>query len=217
MGPLPHSMLEVDQLACMRGDALLFRGLSFGLAGGGLLHVAGRNGAGKTSLLRLLCGLMLPEEGEIRWHGKAIRAQREEYHGALLFLGHANAVKDEFSALENLRVACALAGRAVSETQALAALDAIGLAHRIELDARHLSQGQRRRVALARLLLAEAVPLWILDEPFTALDVPAVGLLARTIEAHLARGGAVIYTTHQDVPIASKSVQRIDVGDFAPC
>jgi heme exporter protein A len=106
-------MLEVDQLACMRGDALLFRGLSFGLAGGGLLHVAGRNGAGKTSLLRLLCGLMLPEEGEIRWHGKAIRAQREEYHGALLFLGHANAVKDEFSALENLRVACALAGRAV--------------------------------------------------------------------------------------------------------
>jgi heme exporter protein A len=201
----------------MRGDALLFRELSFGLKGGSLLHVAGRNGAGKTSLLRMLCGLLLPEAGEIRWRGKSIRSQREEYHGELLFLGHANAVKDEFSALENLRVACAVAGRAVSETQALAALDAIGLAHRVDLDARHLSQGQRRRVALARLLLAQSIPLWILDEPFTALDVPAVALLAQTIEAHLVCGGAVIYTTHQDVPIASKSVQRVDVGDFAPC
>lgn len=210
-------MLQVDQLACMRGDALLFRDLSFGLEGGSLLHVAGRNGAGKTSLLRMLCGLMLPEAGEIRWRGKPIRSQREEYHGELLYLGHANAVKDEFSALENLRVACAVAGREISETQALAALDAIGLAHRADLDARHLSQGQRRRVALARLLLADGIPLWILDEPFTALDVPAVALLARTIESHLTRGGAVIYTTHQDVPIASASLQRLDVGEFAPC
>ncbi|MGB7989567.1 MAG: cytochrome c biogenesis heme-transporting ATPase CcmA [Candidatus Methylophosphatis roskildensis] len=210
-------MLEVDQLACMRGDALLFRGLSFRLEGGALLHVAGRNGAGKTSLLRMLCGLMIPEAGEIRWRGTPIRAQREEYHGELLYLGHANAVKDEFSALENLLVACAVAGRAVSETQALAALEAIGLAHRIDLDAKHLSQGQRRRVALARLLLAQAIPLWILDEPFTALDAPAVALLARTIEVHLAGGGAVIYTTHQDVPIASTSLKRIDVGEFAPC
>ncbi|MBK7234234.1 MAG: cytochrome c biogenesis heme-transporting ATPase CcmA [Sterolibacteriaceae bacterium] len=210
-------MLEVDQLACMRGDALLFRGLSFRLEGGALLHVAGRNGAGKTSLLRMLCGLMIPEAGEIRWRGTPIRAQREEYHGELLYLGHANAVKDEFSALENLLVACAVAGRAVSETQALAALEAIGLAHRIDLDAKHLSQGQRRRVALARLLLAQAIPLWILDEPFTALDAPAVALLARTIEAHLAGGGAVIYTTHQDVLIASTSLERIDIGEFAPC
>lgn len=210
-------MLEVDQLACMRGDTLLFRDLSFRLEGGALLHVAGRNGAGKTSLLRMLCGLMLPEAGEIRWRGKSIKSQREEYHAELLLLGHANAVKDEFSALENLRVACAVAGRAVSEQQALDALDAIGLAHRIELDAKHLSQGQRRRVALARLLLAEEVPLWVLDEPFTALDVPAVSLLARTIEAHLARGGAVIYTTHQDVPLASTSFQRIDIGEYAPC
>lgn len=210
-------MLEVDQLACMRGDALLFRGLSFRLEGGALLHVAGRNGAGKTSLLRMLCGLTIPEAGEIRWRGKPIRSQREEYHGELLYLGHANAVKDELSALENLRVACAIAGRAVSEAQALSALDAIGLAHRVDLDAKHLSQGQRRRVALARLLLAEAVPLWILDEPFTALDASAVALLARAIEAQLARGGVVIYTTHQEVPIASTSVERIDVGEFASC
>lgn len=210
-------MLEVDQLACMRGDALLFRGLSFGLAGGALLHVAGRNGAGKTSLLRMLCGLILPEAGEVRWRGKPIWLQREEYHGELLFLGHANAVKDEFSPLENLRIACAIAGRAVSERQALDALDAIGLADRIDLDARYLSQGQRRRVALARLLLGGTVPLWILDEPFTALDVSAVALLARTIEAHLARGGTVIYTTHQDVPLASASIQRIDIGQYAPC
>lgn len=210
-------MLEVDQLSCMRGDVMLFRDLSFALERGSLLHVAGRNGAGKTSLLRLLCGLMLPESGEVRWRGKPIRAQREEYHAELLYLGHANAVKDEFSALENLRVACAVAGRAISEARALEALGAIGLAHRIDLDARHLSQGQRRRVALARLLLAEDVPLWILDEPFTALDVAAVGLLAQTIEAHLARGGAVIYTTHQEVPLAAPSVQRLDVGEYAPC
>jgi len=210
-------MLEVDQLSCMRGDVVLFRDLSFRLEGGSLLHVAGRNGAGKTSLLRMLCGLMLPEAGEIRWRGKPIRSQREEYHGELLYLGHANAVKDEFSALENLRVACAVAGRDVSEDQALEALGAIGLAHRIDLDARHLSQGQRRRVALARLLLADTVPLWVLDEPFTALDVAAVGLLARTIEDHLRRGGAVIYTTHQDVELAAPALQRLDVGDFAPC
>lgn len=210
-------MLEVDQLSCMRGDVVLFRDLSFRLEGGSLLHIAGRNGAGKTSLLRMLCGLMLPEAGEIRWRGKPIRSQREEYHGELLYLGHANAVKDEFSALENLRVACAVAGRDVSEDQALEALGAIGLAHRIDLDARHLSQGQRRRVALARLLLADTVPLWVLDEPFTALDVAAVGLLARTIEDHLRRGGAVIYTTHQDVELAAPALQRLDVGDFAPC
>lgn len=210
-------MLEVDQLSCMRGDVILFRGLSFRLEGGSLLHVAGRNGSGKTSLLRMLCGLMLPEAGEIRWRGKPIRSQREEYHGELLYVGHANAVKDEFSPMENLRVACAVAGRDVSEDQALEALGAIGLAHRLELDARHLSQGQRRRVALARLLLADTVPLWILDEPFTALDVSAVGLLAKTIENHLRRGGSVIYTTHQDVDLEAPTLQRLDVGDFAPC
>lgn len=210
-------MFEADTLTCVRGDAMLFRKLSFSLEAGSLLHVAGRNGAGKTSLLRMLCGLMLPEAGEVRWRGKPTRAQREEFHGELLFLGHANAVKDEFTALENLRVACAVAGRAVSEPEALDALALMGLAHRVDLDARHLSQGQRRRVALARLLLAESLPLWILDEPFTALDTAAVALLAQTIEAQLARGGAVIYTTHQDVPIAAARAQRLDVGDYAPC
>lgn len=210
-------MLEVEQLSCMRGDVILFRDLSFRLEGGALLHVAGRNGSGKTSLLRMLCGLMLPEAGEIHWRGKPIRSQREEYHGELLYVGHANAVKDEFSPLENLRVACAVAGRDVSEDQALEALGAIGLAHRLDLDARHLSQGQRRRVALARLLLADTVPLWILDEPFTALDVSAVGLLAQTIEDHLRRGGSVIYTTHQEVNLEAPILQRLDVGDFAPC
>lgn len=209
-------MLEVEQLACQRGDALLFSGVSFQLAAGGLLHVAGRNGAGKTSLLRMLCGLTHPEAGEIRWRGKPIRAQREEYHAELLYLGHANAVKDEFTALENLHTACAVAGKPIADDEAIEALIAIGLEARMELPARNLSQGQRRRVALARLLVAARTPLWVLDEPFTALDVSAVALLAQTVEAHLARGGAVIYTTHQDVPIAAAAAQRIDVGAYAP-
>lgn len=210
-------MLEVCELACQRGDRRLFEAVGFSLDAGGLLRVAGPNGAGKTSLLRLLCGLMTPENGEVLWRGRNIRKQREEYHAELLYLGHANAVKDELTAIENVRVACAVAGVRVDESSALGALEKFGLAWFVDHPAKHLSQGQRRRVALARLLLGRSMPLWILDEPFTALDQGAVTDLCSTIESHLDQGGMVVMTTHQEVPVRAANCQVLDLGRAAAC
>jgi heme exporter protein A len=210
-------MLEVRDLACQRGDRRLFDGVGFSLEAGGLFRVAGPNGAGKTSLLRLLCGLMIPEAGEILWRDRNIRRQREEYHGELLYLGHANAVKDELTAIENVRVACAVAGMSVAESPALDALEHFGLARFVDLPAKHLSQGQRRRVALARLLLSRQVPLWVLDEPFTALDRNAVADLCSIIESHLEHGGMVVMTTHQEVAVGAAQSQVLDLGKAAAC
>lgn len=204
-------MLEAINLFCTRGERTLFRGVSFKLDAGGLLHVAGENGSGKTSLLRMLCGLGAIDTGEVRWRGESIRAQREAYWRELVYLGHANALKDDLSATENLQVACALAGRAVARTAAFEALASFGLAACAHLPVRALSQGQKRRSALARLALATAAPLWILDEPFSALDAGAVSHLELLIGAHLARGGGVIFTTHQDAGIAARVTLRVDL------
>src|SRR5450759_3733293 len=197
-------MLEARQLECTRGERRLFRELSFRLGRGQLLRVAGANGSGKTSLLRIMCGLLTPSAGELRWRGRPIRAEREEYSRNLVFIGHLNALKDDLTALENLQVGAALAGM-------LAGLDRFGVAHCAELPAKVLSQGQRRRVALARLALSPAVPLWILDEPFSALDVGAVMELERLLSAHLASGGMVVLTTHQEVQVVAHAVLRVDL------
>ena len=207
-------MLEVESLACLKGDRLLFRDLAFRLQAGGLLRVAGPNGVGKTSLLRLVTGLALPEAGDIRWRGESIRRAREAFHGDLLYLGHAAALNDLLSPLENLRFACAAAGDAVDEDDCVQALQRIGLADQLDLPARVLSQGQRRRVGLARLFLSGARPLWVLDEPFTALDVRAVADLAATLSQHCDAGGMVMLTTHQDAPFA-RPPEVLDVGVFA--
>ena len=202
-------MLEAADLECERGGWLLFRGLSFALAAGESLRVAGANGSGKTSLLRILCGLLLPSAGEVRWRGTAIRGLREEYSRELVYLGHAPAVKDDLSAAENLAISCALAGMP-AEAQAIEeALARFGLAGKSQ-PSRRLSQGQRRRAALARLALSASRPLWLLDEPFSALDAAGVALLRGLIEAHLGRGGAVIFTTHQDAGIATARVIDLD-------
>lgn len=193
-------MLEVTDLACLKGDRLLFRGLNLSLDAGRLLRVAGPNGVGKTSLLRILCGLTLPEYGEVAWKGKAIGKARDDFHSELLTLGHAVALNDMLTPLENLRFACAVSGMTVSDAACIAALERIGLGAQLDLPARVLSQGQRRRVGLARLFLAASRPLWILDEPFTALDVNAVADLAATLSAHCDAGGIVMLTTHQDAP-----------------
>ena len=194
-------MLEVSDLACTRGDHLLFSGLSFKLSAGELLQVQGANGSGKTSLLRTLCGFMVPPAGLIKWCGHDIRELDEEYHAAMVYLGHLNAIKDELNALENLRISAGLAGHALDEKEALAALRRMGLRGRETLPVKVLSQGQRRRVALARLLVGKAL-LWILDEPLTALDVGAGGLMQELIGEHLGRGGMVIYTTHQPLQVS---------------
>ena len=195
-------MLETHDLACLRGDRRLFRGLNLAVAPGQLLRVEGANGAGKTSLLRLLAGLALPAAGEVHWAGQTIRRQRESYAQALLYLGHLGGLKDELTAAENLQIEADLAGTpGVDAPRLAAALADWGLARQARLPLRVLSAGQRRRAALARLQLTEAV-LWILDEPFNALDVDAVAHLGRQIEAHLARGGLAVVTSHMDLPIA---------------
>jgi heme exporter protein A len=204
-------MLEARQLECTRGERQLFRGLSFKLGRGQLLRVAGANGSGKTSLLRIMCGLLAPSAGELRWQGRPIREEREEYSRNLVFIGHLNALKDDLTALENLQVAAALAGQPADARRMLAGLECFGVAHCAELPAKVLSQGQRRRVALARLALSPAAPLWILDEPFSALDVGAVVELERLLAAHLASVGMVVLTTHQEVQVVAHAVLRVDL------
>jgi heme exporter protein A len=205
-------MLEARDLACERGDLRLFSGVSFALAAGELLLVQGPNGSGKTSLLRLVAGLSRPAAGDIRWSGEDIGKLRENYARELLFVGHANAVKDEFSADENLAVARELAGRNSTPAGRADALERIGLAERARLPARYLSQGQQRRVALARLCLAADTPLWILDEPFAALDARALATVVALVDEHLARGGMAILTTHQQVTIAARLRHVIALG-----
>ena len=193
-------MLEVSNLACSRGDHLLFSDLNFSLSVGELLQVQGANGSGKTSLLRTLCGFMMPVAGEIRWRGQNISELGDTFYAEMIYLGHLNAIKDELNALENLRISAGLAGCKVDDKQVIAALRRMGLRGRETLPVKVLSQGQRRRVALARLLLSNA-SLWILDEPLTALDIGAVGLMQELIGEHLVSNGMVIYTTHQPLEV----------------
>ena len=201
-------MLEADALECVRGERRLFAGLGFTLEAGELLYLQGRNGAGKTSLLRMLTGLLPPVAGEVRWRGESIARQGEQFRSELCYLGHLNAIKEELTPLENLGISARLAGEALDEAAALDALAQVGLAGREDLACKHLSQGQKRRVALARLV-HEARPLWILDEPFVALDVAAVDWLAGVIGGHVARGGLVVMTTHQPVAIPGASVREL--------
>lgn len=172
------------------------------------MQVQGENGSGKTTLLRTLCGFMQPMAGEIRWQSQDVRELDEEYYANIIYLGHLNAIKDELTALENLRISAALSGCTVNDQQALAALRRMGLKGRETLPVKVLSQGQRRRVALARLLLGDA-PLWILDEPLAALDIGAVGLMQELIGEHLSKQGMVIFTTHQPLEVAGVKTRQL--------
>ncbi|KAB2968405.1 heme ABC exporter ATP-binding protein CcmA [Zoogloea sp.] len=194
-------MLRAHGLACDRGDRRLFSAVDLCVSPGEWLQVEGANGAGKTSLLRILAGLAPAADGLIEWEGRPVAEVRDDYHARLLYLGHAPAIKEDLSALENLQTAAAVAGRPLDEGTAMAALRRIGLKGREDLPARVLSQGQKRRVALARLLCSQA-RLWILDEPFVALDVAAVAQLCSILDDHLSRGGMLIFTSHQAVQLA---------------
>jgi len=205
-------MLECIDLECIRGDRVLFTGLNFTVQSGELIHVKGVNGSGKTSLLRILCGLMLQAEGEVHWNGGNIRKLKEEYQRELLYLGHLPGIKADLTALENLRVNNALSGNPISEEDAWKALGKIGLKGREDLPARVLSQGQQRRVALARLLVSKA-KVWILDEPFTALDIKAVAALQDVLSNHVTNNGMVILTTHQEFSISNKKVNTLHLGN----
>ncbi len=193
--------LELREVACARGGRRLFGGLSLRLEAGRWLRVAGENGAGKTSLLRLVAGLLPPADGQVLWRGAPLSDQAERLGHERLYIGHAPALKDDLTPLENLQAACALAGDTTTHAQALEALARAGVADCARLPVRQLSQGQRRRCALARLPLARRRPLWILDEPFTALDAAACDWLAGELRAHLRAGGLAVLTSHQPVPL----------------
>lgn len=189
--------LKLRSLQCVRGTRTLFTNVCAVVERGQMLSVRGENGSGKTSLLRMLCGLSTPERGEIHWSGQAVGNQREAFNAQLIYLGHAPALKDELSALENLQASQGLAGQPWREPEALAALARAGLRGRERLPARVLSQGQRKRAGLARLAMGQAAGLWVLDEPFNALDDAACGWLQGLVDVQLARGGVVVLTNHQ--------------------
>jgi heme exporter protein A len=195
-------------LSCERGGLRLFSDLGFALQAGGLLRVRGANGSGKTTLLRTLAGLTRPASGEVRWRGNAIG---DEYRSEMLFLGHAAAVKDELTVLENLDFASRISGLDISEADRRYALESLGIARLANLPARYLSQGQRKRAALARLPLSSGVALWLLDEPFAALDDEAIARVSALCAAHLAAGGMLVLTSHQDVPIAALDARSIEL------
>jgi heme exporter protein A len=191
-------MLSVHGLACVRGARPLFSGVDFAIGPGSWAHVRGANGAGKTSLLRLLAGLAQPDAGEVRWNGE--RVGGEDFRRALMYLGHRAAVKEDLTALENLQFAAEMDGVALEEDQAMDALGRFGLGGREDLPVRFLSAGQKRRVLLARTVTRPA-PLWILDEPFTALDAKAVEFVAQLVADHVQAGGMAVLTSHQAIPL----------------
>ncbi len=199
-------LLEARALACERGDRLLFANLNFSLAAHALLQVEGQNGAGKTSLLRILCGLALPSAGSVCWRGQALGVRREEFLSELAYLGHHHGVKGALTPEENLAVARGLAHPALAIAEALRT---VGLLPYHDHPCQELSAGQRRRVALARLLTVRAT-LWILDEPFTSLDRAGVRMVEMLLQAHLAAGGAAVVVTHQPIQLDG-IVQRLSL------
>jgi heme exporter protein A len=204
-------MLEVNSLGCVRGDRRLFRNVNFALGPGSLLQVRGPNGSGKTSLLRMICGLLVPAEGHITWRGADILSLGEDYFTSLSYIGHRNGLKEELTPIENLRLASGLAGKQVSHQLAASVLGEVGLSGREHLPARLLSEGQRRRTALARLLTSET-SLWVLDEVLTSLDSSAVRFVTSLIEEHMNKGGITVVATHHEFDLSADSYQRLDLA-----
>lgn len=193
--------LEGRGLACKRGRRLLFEGLDIRLEPGSVTWLRGTNGSGKTSLMRILAGLSSPAAGQVLWNGDPVKHGDHPARRGILYIGHANALKDDLTLLEALAFMAQLAGAPDPQAQAARALETLGLTAQSPLPVRNLSQGQRRRGALARLALDEQPRTWILDEPYDALDTASTQKLSALIAAHAARGGAVLLTSHQAVPL----------------
>ncbi|MCF5766724.1 cytochrome c biogenesis heme-transporting ATPase CcmA [Aeromonas veronii] len=208
-------LLQVNNLSCVREDRTLFEHLSFSVAPGDLVQIEGPNGVGKTSLLRLLTGLSQPFAGEVCWYGENIRHCRDEYHANLLYLGHQPGVKAALTPFENLKFYQQLHHPQQTETDLWQILARVGLAGFEENPTGQLSAGQQRRVALARLWLSQKAALWILDEPFTAIDKQGVKVLEQLFLEHAERGGMVILTTHQDLTLMQGRLKTISLTPFA--
>ncbi|MCG6345052.1 cytochrome c biogenesis heme-transporting ATPase CcmA [Vibrio fluvialis] len=205
-------MLEVKNLTAIRDERVLFEGLSFTIQSGELVQIEGRNGTGKTTLLRIVTGLGDRDDGEIHWNNVNIDADRDSYHQELLFLGHQTGVKRELTALENLRFYQAVHAAGTQEADLYQALTQVGLAGREDVPVGQLSAGQQRRVALARLWLSRQ-KLWILDEPLTAIDKQGVKVLEALFLQHAEQGGIVVLTTHQDMFADNPKLRKIKLGD----
>lgn len=202
-------MLDVTNLECVRGDRPLFSRLSFQVKAGEMLHVTGKNGSGKTTLLRTLCGLTRAVTGEIRWQGSGIQELGDEYRRHLCYVGHSNGIQGELTLEENLRTVACLSGK--SHTALITdTLQRLGLAAYRNFPAKILSQGQKRRLALARLIIQKK-PLWILDEPLSALDVNSVDLMTELLTEHLTKEGLIILTSHQKVDVAKKKINHVQL------
>lgn len=201
-------MLTVTDLHCVRSGRSIFSGVEFVLRCGTVLRIDGPNGSGKTSLLRMVCGLFQPARGTVQWHGRSILKEREAFHRDLAYLGHSNGVKDELSPLENLHVCARISGDAFSVGEASNALARFGLEGLEHRAVKWLSEGQKRRVALTRFALSKK-PLWLLDEPVAALDTDAVRMVEDMFESHLMQGGMVLLTTHQDVRTPADRSRRM--------
>lgn len=206
-------MLEVSQLTAIRDERILFESLSFKIESGELVQIEGRNGTGKTTLLRIVTGLGDRDDGEIFWNNENIESNRDSYHQDLLFLGHQTGVKRELTAYENLRFYLSIhSENSVDKQTIYNALIKVGLAGREDVPVAQLSAGQQRRVALARLWLSEH-KLWILDEPLTAIDKQGVKVLESLFLQHAENGGIVILTTHQDMFADNPKLRKIKLGD----
>jgi len=203
--PLPT--LQLIDLACRRGDRVLFEGVHLSVAAGRMVWLRGSNGRGKTSLLRLVTGLASPEKGQVLWEGEPIR-KSETYRSELVHIGHTNALKDDLTATESLAFLARIHGRDASVEALQRALDVFGLSSRRRAPVRTLSQGQRKRVALARLALESRPGLWVLDEPFDALDVEGMQRLNALLATHQQRAGSVLLTSHQ--PVIDAALQPVE-------
>ncbi len=194
------SMLEVQSLECVRDDRLLFSDLSFSVAEAEVLQIEGSNGSGKTSLLRILCGLRQAEAGKILWHGESISSNREDFYANMVYIGHLPCIKGDLTVMENVRSLLDTRSLTLTDAQIEVALTKVGLQTYDDVPGKALSSGQRRRILLAFVELSQA-KLWVLDEPLTALDVQGVALMESMIIEHREAGGSVIFTTHHGMKL----------------
>jgi len=203
------ALLEAREINCWRGDRHILRDVSFDVCAGEFLKLTGPNGVGKTTLIRIVCGLLPPENGTVLWRGKRVSSSNDEYHIEMAYLGHLNSLKADLTARENLRFLAGLR-QSLKDADIDAALDRVGILSRGDLAARSLSAGQKRRLALARLLLSGAV-LWILDEPVTNLDTAGIELVEALITEHVNKGGLALSAAHQRLLDHAPFLRRLEL------
>ena len=204
------ALLEAREINCWRGERHILRDVSFGVRAGEFLKITGPNGVGKTTLIRIVCGLLPPESGTVHWRGRVVRSSTDEYHTEMAYLGHLNSLKADLTARENLRFLAGLR-QALGPSDIDGALDRVGILSRGDLPARSLSAGQKRRLALARLLLSGAI-LWILDEPVTNLDTAGVDLVEELVREHVGRGGLALAAAHQRLLDGDPILRRLELS-----